>query len=299
MKKKLIIDVDAGVDDAVAIMIALSMPDVEVLGITCCNGNTSVENVLKNVLRVLKICNRLDIPVYRGCSKPLVARTIHASDYFGTDGFGDVPDPHAPSLDLVQKKKAEQAIIDFVNENPGEVMLVSTAPLTNLAVTVQLDPTLSKKLKALFIMGGNTESRGNTTMCGEFNFVADPEAAYIVLDRYTCPTYIATWEFTCRNSLPWKAQSPEFRDTNPLGCEFDLCDAYAMAAAVNADIDADINNFITESVEVAVTVELEGTYTRGMMVLDYMHKLKKEHTVFIMKKVDLEMFQEMLINAVK
>lgn len=63
----------------------------------------------------------IQIPVYRGCSKPLVARAIHASDYFGTDGFGDVPDPHAPGLDLVQKKKAEQAIIDFVHENPGEV----------------------------------------------------------------------------------------------------------------------------------------------------------------------------------
>ncbi|XP_039864626.1 inosine-uridine preferring nucleoside hydrolase-like isoform X1 [Simochromis diagramma] len=201
--KKLIIDVDAGVDDAIAIMMALSTPDVEVLGITCCYGNTSVENVLRNVLRVLKVCDRLDIPVYRGCSKPLVDHENHADNFFGSDGFGDVPDPHAPSLDLVQQKKAKQAIIDLVNANDKEVILISTAPLMNLAVAVQLDPSLPKKLKALYIMGGTIEARGNITICGEFNFVCDPEAAYIVLDRYTCPTYIATWEFTCRNSLPW------------------------------------------------------------------------------------------------
>lgn len=115
-----------------------------------------------------------------------------------------------------------------------QVTLVATAPLTNLAVAVQLDPSISEKLKALYIMGGNMEcesltssvlknnplstfslprdgckcvcvcaARGNTTVCGEFNFVADPEAAFIVLDRYTCPTHIASWEFSCANSLPW------------------------------------------------------------------------------------------------
>uniref|UniRef100_A0A3Q2VPY9 Inosine-uridine preferring nucleoside hydrolase-like n=1 Tax=Haplochromis burtoni TaxID=8153 RepID=A0A3Q2VPY9_HAPBU len=321
--KKLIIDVDAGVDDAIAIMMALSTPDVEVLGITCCYGNTSVENVLRNVLRVLKVCDRLDIPVYRGCSKPLVDHENHADNFFGSDGFGDVPDPHAPSLDLVQQKKAKQAIVDLVNANDKEVsvILISTAPLMNLAAAVQLDPSLPKKLKALYIMGGTIEgARGNITICGEFNFVCDPEAAYIVLDCYTCPTYIATWEFTCWNCLPWycvnvfaalllKSWCPTGDNlqniircliTSDILCEqkceqkhqeFNPCDAYAMAAAINDAV-------IPKSEEVAVTVELQGIYTRGMMVLDRDEKLKKEHKVFIMKNVDLEKFKEMLINAV-
>ncbi|XP_023276022.1 inosine-uridine preferring nucleoside hydrolase-like [Seriola lalandi dorsalis] len=314
---KLIIDMDTGVDDALAIMVALAAPDVEILGITCCHGNTPLENVIKNTLRVLKVCNRLDIPVYRGCGKPLLARKQHAGDYHGKDGLGDVPDPDAPGLELL-KKKAVQAMIKIVNQNPGEVTLVATAPLTNLAVAVQLDPNFPKKLKALYLMGGNINSRGNTTACGEFNFVADPEAAYVVLDRYTCPTYIASWEFSCRNSLPWsfydqwlaqntekaeffkkisnltvtKARSAEYQKETTEGKGFNSCDTYAIAAAIDPTI-------ITESEEIAVTVELEGKYTRGMMVLDYIEQMKKKHKAVIIKKVDLEKFKQMLMNSVK
>ncbi|XP_054642571.1 inosine-uridine preferring nucleoside hydrolase-like [Dunckerocampus dactyliophorus] len=316
MKKKLILDVDTGVDDAQAIIMALAAPDVEILGITCCHGNTPLENVLKNTLRVLKVCNRLDIPVYAGCSQPLLSDTKNASDYHGKDGLGDVPDPDAPGLEMVQKKKGVQALLKMIRQNQGEVTLVATAPLTNLAVAVQLDPSLPKKLKALYIMGGNIESRGNTTTCGEFNFVSDTEAAYVVLERYTCPTYIASWEFSCRNSLPWsfcdkwlavkteksafmktisslsmkKAQSAEYEKEITAGKGFNSCDSYAVAAAID-------DTLITESEEVAVTVELEGACTRGMMVLDYMDMLKKKHKAIIMKKVDLEKFKQMLVKS--
>ncbi|KAM9766482.1 inosine-uridine preferring nucleoside hydrolase-like [Menidia menidia] len=318
MKKKLIIDVDTGVDDAQSIMVALAAPDVEILGITCCHGNTSLENVLKNTLRVLKVCNRLDIPVYKGCPKPLLAGKQNAGDYHGKDGLGDVPDPDAPGLDLLQEKRAVQAMLKIVKENAGEVTLVATAPLTNLAVAVQLDPSFPKKLKGLYIMGGNTESRGNTTPCGEFNFVADPEAACIVLERFTCPTYIASWEFSCRRSLPWsfvdewlskdtekaafmkkisslsmtKARSAEYQKEITAGKGFNPCDVFAMAAALD-------DSLITDSDEVAVTVELAGTHARGMMVLDYMELLKKSHKVVIMKNVDSEKLKQMLINALK
>uniref|UniRef100_A0A3P8NDA3 Inosine/uridine-preferring nucleoside hydrolase domain-containing protein n=1 Tax=Astatotilapia calliptera TaxID=8154 RepID=A0A3P8NDA3_ASTCA len=200
MKKKLIIDVDTGVDDAMAIMVALANPDVEILGITCCHGNTPLENVLKNTLRVLKICNRLDIPVYRGCSKPLLARKQHAGDYHGKDGLGDVPDPDALGLDLL--------LDGFVKP----VILVATAPLTNLAVTVQLDPSLPKKLKALYIMGGNTECRLLFTLLYLLSDLCVYVSILIITRTVkclcaargnTCPIYISTWEFTCRNSLSW------------------------------------------------------------------------------------------------
>ncbi|XP_071758240.1 inosine-uridine preferring nucleoside hydrolase-like [Centroberyx gerrardi] len=318
MKRKLVIDVDTGVDDAQAIMVALAAPNVEVLGITCCHGNTPLDNVCKNALRILKVCKRLDIPVYRGCSEPLLGRKIHAGDFHGKDGLGDAPDPDAPGLELMQKEGAVEAMIRMVKENPGEVSLVATAPLTNLAMAVKLDPSFPEKLRGVYIMGGNTDSRGNTTVCGEFNFVADPEAAYIVLNRYSCPTYIASWEFSCKNSLPWSfcdawlaqntdkarfmerifshtmkmVQTARYQKELVSGAGFTSCDTYAMAAAID-------DTFVTESEQVAVTVELEGTYTRGMMVLDHLELLKKQHKAIIMKTVDLEKFKKMLMDSLK
>ncbi|XP_061745887.1 inosine-uridine preferring nucleoside hydrolase-like [Nerophis ophidion] len=319
MMKKLILDVDTGVDDAQAIMMALAAPNVEILGITCTHGNTILQNILKNTLRVLKVCNRLDIPVYPGFNEPLLGRKVHvAGDFHGKDGLGDVPDPDAPGLQLLQEMNAVQAIISIVSKYPGEVSLVATGPLTNLALAVKMDPTLPTKLKGLYIMGGNIESRGNTTACGEFNFLADPEAAYIVLDCYTCPTTIASWEFSCRNSLPWSfcdtwlaqktpkarfmesisahtrkiAQTDRFQKELVAGPGFNTCDTYAVAAAI-------CDNLVTESEEVAVTVELEGQHTRGMMVLDYIDVLHKKHKVTILKKIDIEVFKQLLINALK
>ncbi|XP_063069755.1 inosine-uridine preferring nucleoside hydrolase [Engraulis encrasicolus] len=318
MPKKLLIDVDCGVDDAQAIMIALAARNVQVLGITCVHGNTVVENVCKNVLRVLKVCGRQEIPVFKGASKPILGVPIDAGHFHGQDGLGDAPDPSAPGLDQLQGEGAVQALVRIVNEHPGEVSLVATAPLTNLALAIRIDPTISQKLKGLYIMGGNTESRGNTTACAEFNFACDPEAAYIVLNDYLCPTYIASWEFTCRSKLPWEfctdwlaqdtkkakfmtqifSHSIEACKSERIDKElvdgqgFIPCDAYALAAAID---DA----FILDSDCVAVTVELCGTHTRGMMVLDTLDTLKKTHQATIMKKVDLEKFKKMLMDSLK
>ncbi|XP_043104300.1 inosine-uridine preferring nucleoside hydrolase-like [Puntigrus tetrazona] len=316
--KKLLVDVDCGVDDAQAIMMALAAPGVKILGITCVQGNTIVDNVCKNVLRVLKVCKRLEIPVFRGAPKALLEQIISAGDYYGKDGLGDVPDPDAPGLDLLQKEGAVSAMIRIVNENPGEVSLVATAPLTNVALAVKLDPTFPQKLKGLYIMGGNTDSRGNITVCGEYNFAADPEAAYIVLNEFTCPVYIATWEFTLRSKLPWEfcdgwlAQDTDKARFMKLifkhsmestyseriekelvdGQGFISCDSYAMAAAVD-------EAYIIETDLKPVTVELAGNYCRGMMVVDHLDILKKTHKAHILKKVDLERFKELMMNALK
>ncbi|XP_073767880.1 uncharacterized protein isoform X2 [Danio rerio] len=316
--KKLFVDVDCGVDDAQAIMMALAVPGVQILGISCVHGNTSVENVCKNVLRILKVCKHLEIPVFRGANKPLLGQVVGTGDFHGKDGLGDAPDPEAPGLDLVQKEGAVSAMIRIVNENPGEVSLVATAPLTNVALAVKLDPSLPQKLKGLYIMGGNTDSRGNTTMCGEFNFAADPEAAYIVLNEFTCPVYIAAWEFTCHSKLPWEfcdgwlaqdtdkarfmkqifqhsmknSYSERIEKELVAGQGFISCDSYAIAAAIDDTI-------ILESLERAVTVELAGNCCRGMMVVDHLDLLQKTHKAHILKKVDLERFKELLMNALK
>ncbi|XP_015253650.1 PREDICTED: inosine-uridine preferring nucleoside hydrolase-like [Cyprinodon variegatus] len=198
------------------------------------------------------------------------------------------------------------------------VCLVATAPLTNLALAVRMDPSLPRKLKGLYIMGGNTESRGNITVCGEFNFTSDPEAAYIVLNDYQCPTYLACWEFTCYNKLPWEfcdawlaqnthkarfmakifRHSIEASKTDRFEREFIAgsglisCDSYAMAAAVD-------DSFIIESDQFPVSVELMGHNTRGMMIVDTLGLLNKTHKAFIIKKVDMEKFKRMMMAALE
>ncbi|KAM4046738.1 inosine-uridine preferring nucleoside hydrolase-like [Anomaloglossus baeobatrachus] len=316
-KKLLLVDVDCGVDDAQALMLALAAPHVEILGITCCHGNTMLENVCRNVLRVLRTCNKLQIPVYRGATRPLLSKSVHASFYHGVDGLGDAPDSTPPDLDLLQKEHAVLAMIRIINDYPGEVSLVATGPLTNLALAVNMDPTFPQKIKSLFIMGGNMESRGNLTVCGEFNFACDPEAAYIVLNSYDCPTHIATWEFTYKNNLPWKfyhewisqkTEKAEFMKKVSAHAEkfvegfeekendwikgFVPCDAYAMAAAVD-------DTFVTDVINCVVGVELDGTLTRGMMVLDTLGKLQRKHKVCVMTKCDRDKLQFLLMKALQ
>lgn len=122
-----------------------------------------------------------------------------------------------------------------------QVSLVAIGPLTNLALAIRLDPSFPQKLKDLYIMGGNKEGKtsinsyvssqtifaslvffpftgiGNSTLCAEFNFAIDPESAYIVLEEFLCPTYVATWEYSCRNSLPWVSHDLVMNYTTPYG----------------------------------------------------------------------------------
>ncbi|KAJ8350383.1 hypothetical protein SKAU_G00255130 [Synaphobranchus kaupii] len=319
-QKLLLIDTDCGIDDAQAIMMALAAPGVMVLGITCCFGNASVEDVCQNVLRVLSVCDRSQIPVFRGAAAPLVGTPDIPISHFGTDGLGDVLEDRDSERwkTPIQTEHAVNAMIRLVSDNIGQVSLVALGPLTNLALAVKLDPSFPQKLKKLFIMGGNMEGKGNRTVCGEFNFVMDPESAYIVLEEFLCPTYIASWEFTCRNKLSWDffdewinqdTAAARFmkeitskcwaysRDTLTskdvvFGPGFVSYDSYAVAAAIDSSV-------VTESVECAVRVELQGALCRGMMGLDLCDKLKKRHRVFVMKECDLGKFGQLLMAALR
>ncbi|XP_055492497.1 inosine-uridine preferring nucleoside hydrolase-like [Leucoraja erinacea] len=315
-KKLLLVDCDCGLDDAQALMMALGAPNVHVLGITCCHGNTSLDNACRNVLRVLKACKRTEIPVFRGTSSSLLGQCLDSSAYHGKDGLGDVPDPSAPGLEHLQSEHAVNAMVRIVTEHTGQISLVALGPLTNVAMASKMDPTFSTKLKDLYIMGGNMEAVGNVTVCGEFNFATDPEAASIVLNQFSCPTYIATWEYTLRNQLPWKffeewvnlgtekacfmktitRHSGKYKSVmqneaeSHLESAFNSCDSYAMATAIDTSV-------VTEYIRCGVSVELQGLLTRGMMVLDSQNLLGKENHAFVMKKCDIEKFKRLMMAA--
>ncbi|XP_006639301.3 inosine-uridine preferring nucleoside hydrolase isoform X1 [Lepisosteus oculatus] len=319
-KKLVLVDADCGIDDAQAIMMALAAPAVRVLGITCCFGNAPVENVCRNTLRVLAVCDRTEVPVFCGAASSLIGEQSLACCHFGTDGLGDVPDESNPKALSAQVKTehAVNAMIRIVSEHPGQVSLVALGPLTNLALAVRMDPTFPVKLKNLFIMGGNMEGKGNRTACAEFNFGMDPEAAHIVLKEFSCPTHIATWEFTCHHQLPWEffeewvnqdtaaaafmkkitSQCTAFSKKEwaikdeLFGPGFVSYDSYAMAAAIDSSI-------MTENIQCAVHVELKGDLTRGMMVLDPANFCNKQHKTFVMKAFDMDKFTQLLVAALK
>ncbi|KAM7012798.1 inosine-uridine preferring nucleoside hydrolase [Tautogolabrus adspersus] len=319
-KKQVIIDTDCGIDDAQAIMMALAAPNIQIVAITCVFGNAAVEHVCQNVLRVLSVCERQGIPVFKGSGGPLVGASIPISDHFGTDGLGDVIKDKDPRWEeKIQREHAVNAMIRLVTENQKQVSLVALGPLTNLALAVRLDPSFPQKLKDLYIMGGNMEGKGNVTLCAEFNFAMDPESAYIVLEEFLCPTYVASWEYACRNPQTWEFFEELINQDAPaaafmkmitskcwaysqeamlnkrdvyFGPGFVSYDAYAMSACIDSSL-------VIEKIECPVRVELQGSICRGMMVLDRTDQLKKSHSVFVLTKCDVAKFSQLLMNSLR
>ena len=176
--QKLIIDTDPGIDDALALLLALAAKDeLDVTAITTVNGNVGVDQVTENVFRILDVAGRSDIPVYKGNGKPLMRENDNWEEFHGDDGLGNLGFKEVPGT--VKEESAVDFLIRKVREEKGEITLVPIGPLTNIAQAVQKDPEFARNVKEVVIMGG-AEHGGNMSPCAEFNFWTDPEAAKIV-----------------------------------------------------------------------------------------------------------------------
>ncbi|MBC7463678.1 MAG: nucleoside hydrolase [Actinobacteria bacterium] len=177
MKKNLILDVDTGVDDAFAILFAARHPEINLLGITCVDGNTNLENVIANTLKTLDAAGAGDIPVARGATRPLIDEPRYAEFVHGSDGLLDMGIP--PSKRVLDPRPAVELIRDLIEGAAGPVTLIPLAPLTNIALFLRAFPDTAAKLERIVLMGGSA-SAGNATATAEFNIWHDPEAAAIV-----------------------------------------------------------------------------------------------------------------------
>lgn len=176
--QKLIIDTDPGIDDALALLLALAAKDeLDVTAITTVNGNVGVDQVTENVFRILDVAGRSDIPVYKGNGKPLMRENDNCEEFHGDDGLGNLGFKEVPGT--VKEESAVDFLIRKAREEKGEITLVPIGPLTNIAQAVQKDPEFARNVKEVVIMGG-AEHGGNMSPCAEFNFWTDPEAAKIV-----------------------------------------------------------------------------------------------------------------------
>jgi purine nucleosidase len=178
LPKRIIIDTDPGVDDALALLLALASPEIRLDALTTTQGNVTVERATRNALSILELCNASHIPVAKGSIVPLV-QPLQASAYVhGESGIGNsqLPEPRATPV----AKHAVDYLIDCVLANPNEISIFPIGPLTNIAMAIRKEPRFARAVKELVIMGGAILEYGNFTPQAEFNIFVDPHAAHIV-----------------------------------------------------------------------------------------------------------------------
>jgi purine nucleosidase len=277
MPRKFIIDTDTASDDAVAIIMALRAPDVEVEAITVVAGNVPLKQALTNALYTVELCSA-DVPVFRGADKPLMREPVTAEWFHGNDGFGNMnyPTPKRKA----ELKHAVDALIDTIRANPG-VELVTLGPLTNVALAVSSAPDIVGNVSRSVVMGGAACTVGNVTPAAEYNIWCDPEAARMVFHS-GLPIEMVGWEH-CRGASVFDTQEivhmrglgtalAEFAvDSNRTAIDayrvqtgeagLSLADPTAMAVALDPAV-------CTNSGKHYVDIETTSELTRGMTVVD-------------------------------
>lgn len=175
-RQKVIIDCDPGIDDSLALMLALSCEELEVLGITIVSGNSPVEMGFENAKKVLKHMNRLDVPIYIGAHKPIKKEFVNALDTHGADGLGE------SFLDNVPGYSQTMNAVDFLSKTlkKEKCSIIAIGPLTNLALLIEKDCEAFHSIDRIVSMGGNYKSHGNCSPVAEYNYWEDPDAAAIV-----------------------------------------------------------------------------------------------------------------------
>jgi purine nucleosidase len=193
MPRRIVLDTDPGIDDSLAILLALASPEVDLAAVGVTGGNCSLADGVRNALNVLAIAGRPDMPVCAGIGLPLIRPPFTAPETHGDTGLGyaRLPDSPAGPAD----EHAVDLIIREIMAYPGEVTLVAAAPLTNLAVAIRKEPRIVQNVREVIIMGGALRADGNTTSLSEFNFYVDPHAAHIVLES-GMPITLLPWDIT-------------------------------------------------------------------------------------------------------
>jgi len=245
---RLIIDTDPGVDDAIAILMAMAASEIEILGLTTVGGNVPLARATRNALSLLQAASRSDIPVAKGASRPLRGKFAYAPHFHGPGGLSQrLPDPaNGPVED-----GAVKFLYDQLTGERGEAVLVALGPLTNLAVLLRERPIALEQAKQIVVMGGAVNTPGNVTPEAEFNFYCDPVAADIVLSSRLPITMVDL--AACRQVKINREQALGLKSATPLGRlmldmlqgwfhrepsreEFEFCDPLAMAIALHPAI---------------------------------------------------------------
>lgn len=329
MAKKIILDVDTGSDDAVAIMLAALHPDIDLLGVCAVNGNLPLKNTLENTLRVIELVGVQDkVPVAKGCARPMVKDLLPGREHnpytkpYKIDENGNYIGYHHPYFDLpesVTKPVKENFItwyIDTIKNCPEKVTLVPVGPLTNIGMLLRADPTVLDNVEEIVIMGGG-HAESNHSAAGEFNIWADPEAAEIVMQSGAKITLVPL-DCTHKVSRVSRSDFGRFKEIgNPVSdfilqlledriagykaiqpgaMEDDesaaLHDVLCVAYCIDPSV---LDNLLTTRVD----VDFSGGFADGKTVIDTRHNRDLPDNCTVAFGGDREKFLDILLDACK
>lgn len=303
MAQPIILDCDPGHDDAIALVLALASPELDVKAVTSSAGNQTPDKTLRNVLRMLTLLQRTDIPVAGGAQKPLMRELIIADNVHGESGL-DGPALPEPTF-APQNCTAVELMAKVLRESSEPVTLVATGPQTNVALLLNSHPELHDRIAKIVIMGG-AMTLGNWTPSAEFNIFVDPEAAEIVFQS-GIPVVMAGLDVTHRAQI-MAADIERFRSIgNPVATtvaelldffmEYHKTEKWGFNGAPLHDpctIAWLLKPEIFTTVTRWVGVETKGKYTQGMTVVDYYFLSGNAPNTEVMLDIDRQAFVDLL-----
>ena len=304
MARKIIIDTDPGQDDAVAILLALASPEIEVLGLTCVAGNVPLALTVKNARKICELAGRTDIKIFAGCDRPLNRPLVTAEYVHGKTGLDgiELDEPTMP----VQAQHAVDFLIETLRTEPsGSVTLVPIGPLTNIATAMQRAPDIIPRIAEIVLMGGGCFEGGNVTPAAEFNIYVDPQAADIVfragVKLTVVPLDVTHKALTTRprieafRALPGKV-GPAVASWTDFFERFDM-EKYGSEGAPLHDpctIAFLINPDLFTGREINVAIETSSELTMGMTVADWWRVTDRPANAFFIGDLDADAFYALL-----
>ena len=305
-KRKVIIDCDPGIDDALAIILALKSKEIEVVGITTVSGNVESLQGAKNALKVLKLLGRLDIPVYLGESKPVKRELVTAQDTHGEDGLGET------FLEEVSSEYIRENGVDFILntlKNQENVSIIALGPLTNLCRAIEKDSETFHRVKEIVSMGGAYKSHGNCSPVAEFNYWVDPHGAREFLKKFngefTMVGLDVTREIVLTPNLremihQFKDEIGDFiYDITRFYVDFHWEQERTLGCVINDPLAVEyfINRELCEGFKAYVDIACEDI-SMGQSVVDVADFYKKRKNVFVLDKVNSKEFMVSFLNKI-
>lgn len=305
-KRKIILDCDPGHDDAVAIMLAGRHPALDLLGITVVAGNQTLEKTTRNALNVCQYLG-IDVPVCAGYGRPMVREQIIAANIHGESGLD------GPVFDPLTKKLDERHAVDFLIEtllaSDGDITLVPTGPLTNVAMAMRKEPKIIEKIKEIVLMGGSYQL-GNVTPAAEFNIYADPEAAYVVFHSGR-PIVMMGLDLT-RQAMCYPSVVERMKKANTKASKLfgDLMAFFNKMQLKNFGWEGGplhdptciaylIDPSCIETKPMYTEIELRSELCYGRTVCDYFGVLNKEPNTEVALKLDVDKFWDIVEECIR